>query len=81
MVLPALKMSMVLAQLYAQETGGRAELMPLVLAPAWAVEHENERGPESEAPALFGRFMGIVARAGWPKEEDSDGLADQDGDG
>jgi Fe-S-cluster containining protein len=68
--LPALKMSMVLAQLYAQETGTQAELMPLVLAPAWAAEHEDERGPPVLGPELFGRFMGIVARAGRPKPED-----------
>ncbi len=73
--LPALKMSMVLAQLYAQETGTRAVLMPLVLAPAWAAEHEDERGPLIAGPELFGRFMGIVARAGWPKPED--GKADE----
>ena len=65
--LPALKMSLVLAQLYAQETGTDAEVMPLPLAIAWAAEHEDERGPEVEGPELFGRFMGIVSRAGAAK--------------
>jgi len=71
--LPALKMSMVLAQLYAQETGTEAELMPLVLAPAWAAEHEDERGPLVEGPELFGRYMGIVARAGRAKPPEEEG--------
>ena len=67
--LPALKMSMVLAQLYAQETGTPAELMPLPLAIAWAASHEDERGPPVEGPELFGRFMGIVSRAGRAKSK------------
>jgi len=65
--LPALKMSMVLAQLYAQETDTPAELMPLPLAIAWAADHEGERGPLVEGPELFGRFMGVVSRAGHAK--------------
>ncbi len=64
--LPALKMSLILAQVYAQETGTKAEVMPLVLAPAWAAENEDQRGPKVEAPELFGRFMGILGRAGAP---------------
>jgi Fe-S-cluster containining protein len=77
-VMPAIKMSMVLARLYAQETGTEAELMPLVLAPAWAAEHDDERGPLVEGPELFGRFMGILARVGRPRAEDSDEAQGED---
>ena len=57
-----LPLSAPLARLTAQLTGTKARLIPLVLAPAWAAEHEGLRKRQWPGIELFQAFMEEVGK-------------------
>ena len=72
----AIRMNSVLARLWAQEKDETAQFLPMPIALEWAREHRAERAPVAEGPALFGRFLGVLGRAGRARPEGEPGEAE-----